>query len=333
MNKQKLSDWIYLLDVLEKNEEKQSIKQIYEVLKKYEINLLKWNILAPSFEARSIAKAWKIFWYDFILWKILDNKNLKWYSRLEQIQNIILSRDDLELKDINRFEKNHRTIGWNALRAAVLWWNDGLVSNLSLIMWVAWASLGQKEIILTWIAWVLAWGLSMALWEWISVKSSQELSENQIKLEKEAIEKNPEAEKHEIIIMYMSKWISREQSEQIANEIMKDKQKVFQVMLENELKIDEDELKWSAMQAAIASFVLFSIWALIPILPYFFLQWNSAIIMSLIFSWIGLFGIWSAITLFTWKKVLFSWTRQLIFWLLAAAITFGIWRLIWVSIG
>lgn len=333
MNKQKISDWIYLLDILEQNEEKESIRQVYHTLKNQEIDLLKWKVLTPSIQAKIIEKTGKIFWYDFILGKILDDKNLIWYSRLENIQNIILSRDDLELKDINRFEKNHRTIGWNALRAAVLWWNDWLVSNLSLIMWVAWAALWQKEIILTWIAWVLAWWLSMALWEWISVKSSQELSENQMKLEKQAIENNPEAEKHEIMIMYMSKWIEKSQAEKIANDIMKDKKKVFEIMVQDELKIDPDELKGSAMQAAVASFCLFCIGALIPIFPFFFLKWNNAIIASLIFSWIGLFGIWSAITLFTGKKVIFSWTRQLIFWLLAAAITFGIWKIIWVSVA
>ena len=94
-----------------------------------------------------------------------------------------------------------------------------------------------------------------------------------------------------------------------------------------------DELKGSAMEAAIYSFILFAVGALIPVLPFMFLDGNIAIIISVICSAIGLFLIGSAITLFTGKSIWFSGFRQVLFGLLAAAITFGIGKLIGVSLA
>ncbi|HPH88582.1 MAG TPA: VIT1/CCC1 transporter family protein, partial [Chitinophagales bacterium] len=84
---------------------------------------------------------------------------------------------------------------------------------------------------------------------------------------------------------------------------------------------------------AIYSFILFAVGALIPVLPFMFLDGNIAIIISVICSTIGLFLIGSAITLFTGKSIWFSGFRQVLFGLLAAAITFGIGKLIGVSLA
>ena len=72
-----------------------------------------------------------------------------------------------------RFEGRHRAIGGNALRAAVLGANDGLVSNFSLVMGVAGASSGGDPVLVAGLAGLLAGSLSMALGEWLSVQSAQ----------------------------------------------------------------------------------------------------------------------------------------------------------------
>ena len=73
---------------------------------------------------------------------------------------------------VARLEGRHRATGGNALRAAVLGVNDGLVSNLSLIMGVAGASLPRMTVLLTGLAGLLAGAISMALGEWLSVQSN-----------------------------------------------------------------------------------------------------------------------------------------------------------------
>ena len=84
---------------------------------------------------------------------------------------------------LSRLEGRHRAVGGNALRAAVLGANDGLCSNLSLVMGVAGASINPHGILMTGIAGLLAGACSMALGEWISVTSSRELAEREIRIE------------------------------------------------------------------------------------------------------------------------------------------------------
>src|SRR5687768_16533626 len=71
-----------------------------------------------------------------------------------------------------RFESRHGAIDGNALRAAVLGANDGLVSNFSLVMGVAGARAGNEPVVVAGVAGLLAGSLSMALGEWLSVESS-----------------------------------------------------------------------------------------------------------------------------------------------------------------
>ncbi|MFN5705147.1 MAG: VIT1/CCC1 transporter family protein, partial [bacterium] len=210
--------------------------------------------------------------------------------------------------------------------------NDGLVSNFSLVMGIAGASSGQKEVLLTGLAGLLAGALSMSLGEWISVKSSQELFENQMELEKDELENNPDGEEKELALIYMSKGISEQESARMASEIMKDKDKAHEVLVKEELGINAEDLKGSAMEAAITSFILFAVGAIIPVIPFFFIGGNNAIMISAAFSTIGLFIIGAAITLFTGKNVWNSGLRQVLFGLSAAAITFMIGKLIGVSI-
>jgi VIT1/CCC1 family predicted Fe2+/Mn2+ transporter len=210
--------------------------------------------------------------------------------------------------------------------------NDGLVSNFSLVMGIAGATGGQSEVLLTGLAGLLAGALSMALGEWISVKSSQELYENQMQLEMDELETNPEGEEKELALIYMSKGIPEEQARQMAKSIIVDKDHAHEILVKEELGINAEELKGSAMEAALASFVLFAIGAIIPVIPFFFVGGFLGIFLSALSSAIGLFVIGSIITLFTGKSIWFSGFRQVIFGLCAAAITFGIGKLIGVSV-
>jgi len=199
-------------------------------------------------------------------------------------------------------------------------------------MGIAGATGGQKEVLLTGIAGLLAGALSMSLGEWISVQSSKELYENQMQLEMEELETNPEGEEKELALIYFSKGIPEDQAKQMAHEIMSDKDRAHEVLIREELGINKEDLQGSAMEAAVSSFILFAIGAIIPVVPFFFIGGTKAIIISTIMSALGLFLIGASITLFTGKNVWYSGFRQVLFGLLAAAITFGIGKLIGVSV-
>ncbi len=309
------------------------------------------DFMKPSWRARTLNLIGKIFGYDYVFGSLMNteksisNAVISAKERLHhpvtgaETTHVRILRSILEKQSkdqagayISKFESRHRSVGGNAIRAAVLGGNDGLVSNFSLVMGVAGATAGEG-VLWTGLAGMIAGALSMSLGEWISVKSSQELYENQMEVEMEELEANPEGEMKELALIYMAKGVPEDHAHQMAKEIISDPVRAHEVLVKEELGINPEELKGSAVEAAVYSFILFAIGAVIPVIPFFFISGTTAIIISVAASAVGLFLIGAAITLFTGKNVWFSGFRQVAFGLAAAAITFGIGKLIGVSIA
>ena len=235
--------------------------------------------------------------------------------------------------EVARIEGRHRASGGNALRAAVLGANDGLVSVLSLTMGAAGANLGGHGVLITGIAGLLAGASSMALGEWLSVQSSRELYQNQIRIEAEEIEQAPLEEQEELALIYQAKGLPRDRATELAAHMMADKTHILDTLSREELGIDPKELGGSPWVAAITSFFLFSAGAIVPLFPYIFLNGTTAILASLGLGALALFLTGAAITLMTGKNVWVSGFRQVIIGLLAALLVFGVGKLIGVSVG
>jgi vacuolar iron transporter family protein len=239
----------------------------------------------------------------------------------------------LEGGAVARFEGRHRAAGGNALRAGVLGANDGLVSVFSLVMGVAGAGVSSREILLTGFAGLLAGALSMALGEWLSVQSSRELYQHQLAIERRELNEIPEEEKAELALIYQAKGIAPDSARELAGRLLSDKATALDTLAREELSIDPQELGGSAWEAALTSFFLFAAGAIVPVLPYLFLTGATGIIVSAAASAVGLFLIGAAITLMTGRNPILSGLRQMGFGLAAAAITFGIGRLVGVSVA
>jgi vacuolar iron transporter family protein len=242
-------------------------------------------------------------------------------------------RGGLEGSVLAQVEGRHRGTGGNALRAAVLGANDGLTSVLSLVMGVAGAGLPGHTILLTGLAGLLAGAISMALGEWLSVQSSRELYTKQIAVEQAEIASSPQEEIEELSLIYQSRGIEESKAHMLATEIMNNKDTALATLARDELGINPDELGGSAYEAAITSFLLFAIGALIPVWPFIFLSGITAILVSIGCAIIGLFAIGSATTLFTGRTVLFSGMRMVIFGMAAAAVTFTVGRILGVNVN
>jgi len=230
-------------------------------------------------------------------------------------------------------EGRHRAVGGNALRAAVLGANDGLVSNLSLVMGVAGADLAPKAILLTGIAGLLAGSLSMAMGEWLSVQSARELFEHQIRIEREELIAFPEEEREELELIYRAKGVPADTAQELADRLIREGAPALETLVREELAIDPEELGGSAWEAAIASFLLFSIGAIVPVLPY--IAWGGipAAVASVVLSGLALFLLGAGITVITGRSALRSGLRQVLIGLAAAAITFGVGRLFGVALA
>jgi VIT1/CCC1 family predicted Fe2+/Mn2+ transporter len=230
--------------------------------------------------------------------------------------------------------RRHRAAsGGNALRAAVLGANDGLLSNFSLVMGVAGAAFSGRTILITGLAGLLAGAGSMAMGEWISVRSARELYGRQIGLERQELLEVPEEEEEELALIYRSKGLPGDQARSLARRLMADRETALDTLSREELGIDPEELGGSALGAAASSYLLFCVGAVVPVLPFLFLGGWPAVVASALASVAGLFGLGAAITLFTGRSVLFSGGRQVLIGAAAAALTYGLGLLLAVSVG
>lgn len=234
---------------------------------------------------------------------------------------------------IARLEGRHRSVGGNALRAAVLGANDGLLSNLSLVMGVAGASLPTGSVLLTGVAGLLAGALSMALGEWLSVQSSRELYGRQIAVEAAELAAAPEEEGEELALIYEARGLPPDAARELAARLLSDRRTALDALSREELGIDPGELGGSPWEAAATSFFLFSVGAAIPVVGFAVLPAGWAVPGSVAMSVVALFAIGAATTLMTGRGVLFSGARQVLFGLAAAAVTFGTGRLLGVSLS
>ncbi len=225
---------------------------------------------------------------------------------------------------IGRIESRHRALGGgNALRASVLGANDGLVSNLALVAGFAGADPGQGTIMLAGLAGLLAGAASMALGEWISVTSSREAAEAQLRVEREELELAPQEEAEELALIYQAKGLPKADAERLAQTIIADPEHALATLAREELGIVPEDLG-SPWAAAVASFILFALGAIIPVLPFFFGHGGPYIIAAGIASGVGLFALGAAITLLTGRSWLFGGGRQVVLGLAAAVITYFI---------
>jgi len=232
-----------------------------------------------------------------------------------------------------QLEGRHRGMSGNALRAAVLGANDGLVSNLSLVMGVTGAALNAHLILITGLAGLLAGACSMAMGEWLSVNTARESNQRQIDVEATELELVPDEEKEELALIYQSKGLPEEQAKALAEALISNKETALDTLTREELGIDPNELGGSPWTAGGTSFFLFAAGAIFPVAPFFFLAGGQAVIAALALSGIALFLIGSVTSFFTGRSVLFSGVRQLLIGLAAAGVTYGIGHLIGVTVG
>jgi len=227
----------------------------------------------------------------------------------------------------------HRTNvgGSGSLRAAVFGVNDGLTSNLSLVMGVAGAATDNRLILLTGLAGLLAGAFSMGGGEFISMLSQRELFEKELALERRHIQIAPEAERANLARIYEEKGLTPPQADAVAKQLMADPDVALDTIAREQLGLNPEDLG-SPRGAAYASFVSFALGAAVPIAPFLVLHGPAAIVAALVVSGAGLFIVGALLSLFTARNPLVSGLRMLGIGLAAATVTYLVGRLIGVSV-
>lgn len=233
----------------------------------------------------------------------------------------------------SRLEGRHGAGGGNALRAAVLGANDGLVSNLSLVMGVAGAAFVQHSVLLTGLAGLIAGACSMAMGEWLSVQSARELYRKQIATEADELAQLPDEEREELVLIYQSKGMDRRSAEQTAGRVMSNKGAALDTLVREEIGVNPKDLGGSAWAAAASSFLVFMFGAIFPVAPFFVLSGDTAVIASLGLSAAALYAIGAATSIFTGRSALFAGLRQVAIGIAAACVTYGLGHLLGVALA
>lgn len=220
-----------------------------------------------------------------------------------------------------------------ALRAAIFGLNDGLVSNLSLIFGVAGSGVAGEVVVIAGFAGLLAGAFSMGAGEYVSMKVQREVFEQLIHKEAHEIATQPEEELRELAQIYERKGIDPETAGRIAAELMKDPEVALETHAREELGIDMEEGLGSPWAAAGSSFAMFSLGALVPLVPFLVTSGEAAVAISAGLSGLTLFAVGGAMTILTGRGVLLSGARMLAIGAVAAAITYGVGRLVGVAIS
>jgi vacuolar iron transporter family protein len=229
-----------------------------------------------------------------------------------------------EHDEVGEKHQGGATGGSGSLRAAVFGVNDGLVSNMGLILGVAGAGTDSATVLLAGVAGLLAGAFSMAAGEYVSMRSQREMYEYQIALEKAELEVYPEEEAEELALIFEARGMAADEARQYAAQLIADPARALETLTREELGLNPGELG-SPWGAALASFVSFAVGSAIPLVPYLLAaRGQHALGVSIALSAAALFAVGAAISLFTGRSALAGGLRMLGIGAAAGAITYAI---------
>ncbi len=213
--------------------------------------------------------------------------------------------------------------GGGKIRNVILGINDGLISNFTLLVGVAVATIPTTGnviiVILTGIAAMVSGAVSMGLGDYISSKSQVNYQRNEIKREKAELELFPEEEKREVKDIFEKMGFKGDILDQSVKTITSNKEVWTNFLLKSELGLEEPE---SPLLGAVITFFSFIIGTLITLSPYFLNLGMISLIISSILSFAMLFVIGVLKTKITGEKKIKSGTEMLIVGTIAFTISY-----------
>jgi VIT1/CCC1 family predicted Fe2+/Mn2+ transporter len=224
----------------------------------------------------------------------------------------------------------HRDVQGGTQRAAVLGAGDGLLTNLSLVLGIAGASTNASAVRLAGVAGLLAGAFSMAAGELVSVRAQQEMVEREVQVERQELADDPEGEQRELAGMYQARGLSDEDASTVAGILSSHPDLALDTHARLELGIDP-QAPGSAWQAAVMSFLSFSVGAILPLFPWFFTEGSTAVIASIIIGAVAALALGAAIGFMSGRNVLTTAVRQLVVAAIAASVTYGVGHVLGVS--
>jgi VIT1/CCC1 family predicted Fe2+/Mn2+ transporter/rubrerythrin len=187
------------------------------------------------------------------------------------------------------------------LRSVVYGFNDGLTANFGLVAGVIGADVAPHIVLISGVAGALADALSMGSSGFLAAKSEAEVQAHQIEMERHEMRLMPDLEEDELAVIYEAKGLTPDRARETAKAMMKDPAQALDAMVREELNIHPAEL--APLKDGVVTGVATAVGALIPIVPFFALDFWPAVWSSLTISMLAHFGIGAARSLFTGRGI------------------------------
>jgi vacuolar iron transporter family protein len=217
-------------------------------------------------------------------------------------------------------------------RAAVLGVNDGLVTNVCLILAIAGANAGPSQVRTAGFASLIAGAFSMAAGEWVSVRSQVELYQGILAELRSLVQRNPRLVLDQLTTKLVDSGLALDTAQRAASELPLDEGRFLDFSARTVFGLNPDELG-SPVTAALGSLVLFSIGATVPLVPWLVTEGTTAIVSSVMATALTGLVVGGRISSSAGRPVLPGALRQLLIVIAAAAVTYAIGALFGTAIA
>ena len=219
-----------------------------------------------------------------------------------------------------------RSVQSGEARAAVLGVNDGLVTNVSLIVGMVGAAATPRVVLLAGVASLVAGACSMAVGEYVSMRAQVELLERLLAEERAAIEADPAYEQRLLEQTITRHGLQAATARAVARDVSRNPDKAIGVYARSVLGLNPQELG-SPWGAALSSLLSFAAGALVPLLPWLLAAGHAAFGLSLMLAGAAALGIGGFLGRITDGRVVRAGLRQLLVIALASSVTYLVGRL------
>jgi VIT1/CCC1 family predicted Fe2+/Mn2+ transporter len=188
------------------------------------------------------------------------------YHRDPDVPASMLADEQVHSEVVRALAERGRARISGTFRAAVFGANDGLVSNLALVLGIGASGVSSKVVLLAGIAGLLAGAFSMAAGEYVSVDSQRALldASNPDPRTSKALP-DLDVDENELALVYRARGLSPDEAQARATQVLAQRAS-FQLPGQ----VQDHEVVGSGLKAAVASFCFFSMGAIVPVMPYIF---------------------------------------------------------------
>jgi len=202
--------------------------------------------------------------------------------------------------------------------------NDGLGAIFGIVSGVSGATSGEaKYVLLAGLSGMIASALSMGSGAYLAAKSEREIYEAEVAREREAIRMNPAEARELLALYYQVKGLPDEDAQTMVNHIASDPEQMLRALISERLGTSEEALA-NPMVSATSGALSTAVGAIIPIIPFFFMQGVPAVVAAAIISLAAHFAVGAAKSLITVRSWWSSGLEMTLVGAIEGAVTYGI---------